>query len=132
MAIPHKKSVCLRVLVLHPGITPWGNDPEWLKITRFYPEMCLNGVNAQWVYSQSVISKPSEFGLGSIIDHRSRSQASFGSAQQRLEQRLNDESLQAQRSVFELTTAQRNQKEERHGGRVPANKGGSFLRGYSL
>ncbi|CAJ1398947.1 unnamed protein product [Effrenium voratum] len=38
--------------------------------------------------------------------------ASFGSAQQRLEQRLNDESLQAQRSVFELTTAQRNQKEE--------------------
>ena len=39
----------LRVLVLHPGITPLGNDPEWFKITRFYPEMCLNGVNAQWV-----------------------------------------------------------------------------------
>ena len=23
-----------------------GNDPAWLKITRSYPEMCLNGVNA--------------------------------------------------------------------------------------
>ena len=33
-------------LGLHP------NDPEWFKITRFYPEMCLNGVNTQWVYSQ--------------------------------------------------------------------------------
>ena len=35
----------LRVFVLHPGMTPLGNDPEWLKITRFYPETCLNGVN---------------------------------------------------------------------------------------
>ena len=34
-----------------PGITPLGHDPELFKITRFYPEMCLNGVNTQWVYS---------------------------------------------------------------------------------
>ena len=33
----------LRVFVLHPGIPPLGNDPEWFKITRFYPEMCING-----------------------------------------------------------------------------------------
>ena len=45
----------LMVFVLHPGITPLGNDPEWFKITRFYPEMRLNGVNTQWVYSQGVI-----------------------------------------------------------------------------
>ena len=48
----------LRVFVLHPGIAPLGNDPEWFKITRFYPEMCLHGVNAQWVHSQGVIQKP--------------------------------------------------------------------------
>ena len=42
----------LSVFVLHPGITPLGNDPEWFKIARFYLEMCLNGVNTQWVYSQ--------------------------------------------------------------------------------
>ena len=41
-------------------ITPLGNDPEWFKITRFCPEMCLNGVNTQWVYSQGVIQKPWE------------------------------------------------------------------------
>ena len=46
--------------VLHPGITPLGNNPEWFKITRFYPEMCLNGVNTQWVYSQGVLQKPLE------------------------------------------------------------------------
>ena len=39
--------------MLH-GITPLGNDPEWFKITRFYPEMYLNGANTQWVYSQAV------------------------------------------------------------------------------
>ena len=42
------------LLVLHLGITPLGNGPEWFNITRFYPEMCLNGVNTQWVYSQGV------------------------------------------------------------------------------
>ena len=48
----------LRGVVLHPGNTPLGNDPEWFKIARFYPEMCLNGVNTQWVYSQGVRQKP--------------------------------------------------------------------------
>ena len=52
----------LKVFVLHPGITPLGNDPEWFKITRFSPEMCLNGVNTQWVYAQGVIQKPLENG----------------------------------------------------------------------
>ena len=33
----------LRIFVLQPGLTPLGDDPEWLKITRFYPEMSLNG-----------------------------------------------------------------------------------------
>ena len=51
-------AVVLKVFVLHPGITPLENDPAWLKITRFHPEMCLNGVNTQWVYSQGVIQKP--------------------------------------------------------------------------
>ena len=31
----------LRVFVLHPGITPLRNDPEWFKITRFYPAMVV-------------------------------------------------------------------------------------------
>ena len=53
--------VHLRVFALHPGITPLGNDPEWFQITRFYLEMCLHGVNTQWVYSQGVIQKPSEY-----------------------------------------------------------------------
>ena len=35
---------------------------EWFKRTRFYPEMCLNGVNTQWVYSQAVIQKPLDEG----------------------------------------------------------------------
>ena len=35
--------LCLRVFVLHPEVTPLGNDPEWFKVTRFYPEMCLSG-----------------------------------------------------------------------------------------
>ena len=42
----------LRVFVLHPGHpgnTPLGNEPERFKITRFYPNMRLNGVNTQWV-----------------------------------------------------------------------------------
>ena len=52
----------LRVFVLHPGITPLGNEPEWFNITRLYPEMCLNGANTQWVYSQSVIQNPLDFG----------------------------------------------------------------------
>ena len=26
--------------------------------TRLYPEMCLNGVNTQWVYSQGVLQNP--------------------------------------------------------------------------
>ena len=39
----------LRVSVLRPGNTPLGNDPEWFKIARFSPEICLNGVNTQWV-----------------------------------------------------------------------------------
>ena len=30
-----------------PGITPLVNDPEWSKVTRLYPEICLNGVNTQ-------------------------------------------------------------------------------------
>ena len=30
------------VFVLHPGITPLGNDPDWFNITRFYPDMRLN------------------------------------------------------------------------------------------
>ena len=47
---------CLGVSVLHPGNTPLGHDPEWLKVTRF-PEMCLNGVSILWVHSQ-VIPKP--------------------------------------------------------------------------
>ena len=47
----------LRVFVLHPGITPLGNDPEWFKIAQFYPDMCLNEVNTQWVYSQGVLQK---------------------------------------------------------------------------
>ena len=51
---------CLRVLVLHPGITPLGNDPEWFNITRLYPDMRLNGVNTQWVYSQAVLQKTLE------------------------------------------------------------------------
>ena len=50
------------VLVLHPGMTSLGNDPPWCKIARFYPEMCLNGVNAQWVYSLHVIHKSLEKG----------------------------------------------------------------------
>ena len=50
----------LRFFVLHPGTTPLGNDPEWFKITRLYPDMCLNGVNTQ-VYSQGVIQKPYMF-----------------------------------------------------------------------
>ena len=41
-----------------PGITPLGNDPEWFKLIRFYAEMCLNGVNTRWVYSQGLIQKP--------------------------------------------------------------------------
>ena len=57
-----QNALCLKVLVLHPGITPLGNDPEWFKITRFYPEMCLNGVNTQWVYSQGVAQKPFDSG----------------------------------------------------------------------
>ena len=48
-------------------IAPWENalenDPEW-----FYPEMCLNGVNTQWMYSQGVIQKPLEF--LTISEHR--------------------------------------------------------------
>ena len=64
----HKKEwlqfcFCLRVFALHPGITPLGNDPEWFKITRISPEMCLNGVNTQWLYSQGVIQKPSDFSV---------------------------------------------------------------------
>ena len=39
--------------MLHPGKT----DPGCFQMTRFYPEMCLSGVNAQWVYSQGVIQK---------------------------------------------------------------------------
>ena len=46
-----------------PGITMLGNDPEWFKIARFCPDMCLNGVNTQWVYSQGVIQNPLEFQL---------------------------------------------------------------------
>ena len=34
----------------HPEITPLGNDPQWFKTTRFYPEMCLNEVNTQGVF----------------------------------------------------------------------------------
>ena len=45
------------LIVLHPGIAPLGNDPEWFKITRLYPEMCLNGVNTQQVDFQCVIQK---------------------------------------------------------------------------
>ena len=48
----------LRVFVLHPGTTPLGNDLEWFKITRFYLNMCLNGVNIQWADSQGEIQKP--------------------------------------------------------------------------
>ena len=48
----------LRVCVLHHGITPLGHDSDWLKITRVYPDMCRNGVNTQWVYSQGVIQTP--------------------------------------------------------------------------
>ena len=44
--------------MLHSGITPLGNDPGWFKITRFYPEMCLNGVNTQWVFSLGVVQQP--------------------------------------------------------------------------
>ena len=43
-------------------MTLLGNDPEWLKITRFYPDICLNGLNTQWVYSQGVIQTPSDLG----------------------------------------------------------------------
>ena len=50
----------LRAFVIHPGITPLANGPEWFKITRLCPEMCLNGVNTQWVYSQGVLQKPIE------------------------------------------------------------------------
>ena len=51
-------SLGLRVFVLHPGITPLVNDPAWFKVTRFYPEMCLNRVNTQWEYSQGVMQTP--------------------------------------------------------------------------
>ena len=49
------------------GKTPWEYtlgvvDPEWFKLTRCYPDMCLNGVNTQWVYSQGVIQKPLDHG----------------------------------------------------------------------
>ena len=33
-------------------ITPWD-----YALARFYPDMCLNGVNTQWVYSHNVIQK---------------------------------------------------------------------------
>ena len=58
-------SVCLRVFVFHPGITPLGNDPEWFKITRLCPEMCLNGVST--LYSQGVIQKPLECGIVLLV-----------------------------------------------------------------
>ena len=84
------KPVGLRVLVLHPGITPLGNDPEWFKITRFYPETCLNGVSTQ-VYSQGVIQKNPRVGqlsgAAAVLDvqHcRSKSSALGASASQSL------------------------------------------------
>ena len=37
LGVSLKDGLGLRVSVLHPGSTPLGNDPEWFKITRFYP-----------------------------------------------------------------------------------------------
>ena len=46
-------------------MTPWDYTrgemtQNFSKLTRLYPEMCLHGVNTQWVYSQAVIQKPLE------------------------------------------------------------------------
>ena len=65
---PVAPDLSLRVFVLHPGITVLGNDPEWLKMTRSYPEISLNGVNT-WVYSQGVIQKTQT--CGSTLQFRS-------------------------------------------------------------
>ena len=40
------------------GLHPWAMTQNGSNL--FYPEMCLNGVNTQWVYSQGVIQKPLE------------------------------------------------------------------------
>ena len=47
-----RKHIGPRVFVLHPGITPLGNDSRMVQNnTGFYSEMCPSGVNTQWMYS---------------------------------------------------------------------------------